>query len=467
MRDLALQLLQQWATAFAAERSTLPAFADAVARLQAKGVQFPGAESGQSAPVFTPPPAMFPFPDEEDESAGQGGEAGQGTAGSSAGGNSSSESQSVGAEDAAGLAKLADNLKALQEKINLCREMLPESPGVQHDETLAEVIGFLEACQPRMVDLVEAGMQGLLGEELLMTALQLNDDLATTLEAERTGKPLPPQPAAPSPAAAGESTAGAPAPTSSTSSADQTADLLGPMTEVSLQGDEEELVGRRKDRKHKPLADAATPAPAAVAATPGAGGASATAASDGSADASSTHQPNVGSTVWPPLAPPAGAMAPAPPRQQQFEVPVDDPFKDLTPPTVSIGQSSQPPAAVAADPFGAPEIGFTPAVATSSVPATPLSDLDAYETPYLAPSTHDVLAVAATDGVPIASQDAQPSVLASAAPIPVVAASVTPAADPFASLVPPPATNPEATAGQASFKDLGKTSGAEVRRSNF
>ena len=45
----------------------------------------------------------------------------------------------VSAEDAASMAKLADDLRSLHEKIKLCREMLPESPGVQYDETLAEV----------------------------------------------------------------------------------------------------------------------------------------------------------------------------------------------------------------------------------------------------------------------------------------------------------------------------------------
>jgi hypothetical protein len=37
------------------------------------------------------------------------------------------------------------------ERVRLCREMLPNSPGVKQDEALAEVVGFLEACKPRMV----------------------------------------------------------------------------------------------------------------------------------------------------------------------------------------------------------------------------------------------------------------------------------------------------------------------------
>lgn len=39
----------------------------------------------------------------------------------------------------------------IQTKVKLCREMLKESPGIDEDEALAEVVGFLEACRDRMV----------------------------------------------------------------------------------------------------------------------------------------------------------------------------------------------------------------------------------------------------------------------------------------------------------------------------
>lgn len=61
----------------------------------------------------------------------------------------------------------------VKDKITLCRQMLPESPGVEHDEALSEVVGFLEACRPRMVDLVEAGIGGALGEEKFAKCLQV------------------------------------------------------------------------------------------------------------------------------------------------------------------------------------------------------------------------------------------------------------------------------------------------------
>ena len=67
----------------------------------------------------------------------------------------------------------------------LCREMLPESPGIAQDEILAEVVGFLEACQERLVDLIEGGAQGLLPENVFELCLRVNDAVLKTLEAEK------------------------------------------------------------------------------------------------------------------------------------------------------------------------------------------------------------------------------------------------------------------------------------------
>lgn len=64
----------------------------------------------------------------------------------------------------------------VKDKITLCRQMLPESPGVEEDDALSEVVGFLEACRPRMVDLVEAGMGGALGEDIFAECLQVCED---------------------------------------------------------------------------------------------------------------------------------------------------------------------------------------------------------------------------------------------------------------------------------------------------
>lgn len=64
-------------------------------------------------------------------------------------------------------------VQMVKDKITLCREMLPESAGVDKDPAFSEVVGFLEACRPRMVDLVEAGVSGALGEDTFAKCLQV------------------------------------------------------------------------------------------------------------------------------------------------------------------------------------------------------------------------------------------------------------------------------------------------------
>jgi hypothetical protein len=73
--------------------------------------------------------------------------------------------------------KLDADLDVVTEKIKLCREMLVESPGIDTDDALADVIGYLEACRDRMAELIEAGAHGLLGEEILM---KVTKNLRTT-----------------------------------------------------------------------------------------------------------------------------------------------------------------------------------------------------------------------------------------------------------------------------------------------
>lgn len=63
--------------------------------------------------------------------------------------------------------------------------MLPESPGIYQDEILAEVIGFLEACQDRLNDLIEAGSAGVLNESDMELCLKVYESVMKTLEAEK------------------------------------------------------------------------------------------------------------------------------------------------------------------------------------------------------------------------------------------------------------------------------------------
>jgi hypothetical protein len=186
IRDQALKLIQQWHISFSEKRDHLPGFHEAYASLKTKGAPFP-AQEGSAPPVFTPPPAMFDD-DSEPPPPSRSNQAQKAPVSQSSSKPGKSNSGGGGGDERDELSKLRDDLNALKEKIMLCREMLPESPGIEHDETLAEVIGFLEACQPRMVDLVEAGMMGMLGEELLSVALQVNDDLIKTVRTP----PFPP-----------------------------------------------------------------------------------------------------------------------------------------------------------------------------------------------------------------------------------------------------------------------------------
>lgn len=65
----------------------------------------------------------------------------------------------VGVDVERELMKLKEDLETVMDRVRLCREMLPNSPGIREDEALAEVVGFLEACKPRMVRTVEQQQQ--------------------------------------------------------------------------------------------------------------------------------------------------------------------------------------------------------------------------------------------------------------------------------------------------------------------
>lgn len=171
--DEALRLIQQWARTYEKNRS-LSIFFDTYMSMKSRGVVFPKEE--------VLPPAASP---EQSRSAGKRSE--------------SASKPSVDAQRAASppaeplqpnvneVEKLRSDLGVVVEQVKLCREMLLNSPGIKEDEALSDVVGFLEACRDRLVDIVEAGAQGILGEELFEFALKVNDAVSRTLEAERTG----------------------------------------------------------------------------------------------------------------------------------------------------------------------------------------------------------------------------------------------------------------------------------------
>jgi hypothetical protein len=86
--------------------------------------------------------------------------------------------------------KIMADLKVVNDKMDLCDSMLrPSSNKTSGDypttipkyDSLMGMIGYLEACAPRMVELVEAAAQGLLSEPVLMKCLDVNDRLTTML----------------------------------------------------------------------------------------------------------------------------------------------------------------------------------------------------------------------------------------------------------------------------------------------
>ena len=95
--------------------------------------------------------------------------------------------------------KITADLAVLKEKMELCEKFLKDGdgglpPSLKNNEAMLTVVGFLEACAPRMVELVESGAQGdVFSEQVLMDCLSVNDalqkllsDIDTLAETETT-----------------------------------------------------------------------------------------------------------------------------------------------------------------------------------------------------------------------------------------------------------------------------------------
>lgn len=83
--------------------------------------------------------------------------------------------------------KITADLNTVIEKMDLLDSMLKPgadspAPSVKNHEALLAVIGFLEACAPRMVELVEAAAQGALSGHVLEKCLAVNDRLLKQLQ---------------------------------------------------------------------------------------------------------------------------------------------------------------------------------------------------------------------------------------------------------------------------------------------
>lgn len=190
VKEQALALLQQWGLSFQVKQATL-AFYSTYMDLRLQGVQFPRLEA--SSPIFTPPPqsssssssspspsiTTTPTPETE----------------LSTSATATAAAAVVKNKAAAELAKLEDDLKEVRRDARACIELLPTSRGIAAgDEALAGVVGFLEACKPRLADVIEVGMEGGEvegGEEggvtegVLELALEVHEEVVQALEAEK------------------------------------------------------------------------------------------------------------------------------------------------------------------------------------------------------------------------------------------------------------------------------------------
>jgi hypothetical protein len=82
--------------------------------------------------------------------------------------------------------KILADLGTVKEKMDLCDALMnpgagDPKPSLQSSEAMLAVVGFLEACAPRMVELVEAAASGALSEDIFAECLAVNDRLQKQL----------------------------------------------------------------------------------------------------------------------------------------------------------------------------------------------------------------------------------------------------------------------------------------------
>lgn len=78
--------------------------------------------------------------------------------------------------------KIMADLHVVIEKMDLLDAMIKPSADAPDRDSLLTVIGFLEACAPRMIELVEAAAQGALSGSVLEKCLEVNDRLLKQLQ---------------------------------------------------------------------------------------------------------------------------------------------------------------------------------------------------------------------------------------------------------------------------------------------
>jgi len=191
--EQALKLIQQWGRMFEKNhRDSFPLFFDTFLSLKSKGIKFPPDEDNVNLTVVddnsNTAPSVRRSSLKIDSSRTTVTDVSLNSINNS--GVSTFQSNLSNAKEtktASNSDKLQQDLNALAERNTMCQEILLVSPGISKDDLLRESIGFLEACRDRMVDLINAGAQGTLSEDMFALVLKINDEVMKTLYAEKTG----------------------------------------------------------------------------------------------------------------------------------------------------------------------------------------------------------------------------------------------------------------------------------------
>ena len=91
----------------------------------------------------------------------------------------------VNVTNLAAFQRLERQLGTVREKVTLCEEIMINTPNYESSDSLVEVVCFLEACQQRLPEIVEAGTMGMLCDELLCECIAVNDAVANTISSYR------------------------------------------------------------------------------------------------------------------------------------------------------------------------------------------------------------------------------------------------------------------------------------------
>ena len=172
-----MELIQQWGVAFEPLKQSYPKFCETYYALRVKGLPF---GEPTDVPVFTPPRTQPSLSNASESDAALAAALADGSL-----------------ERANAIVKVRTDLDVVAEHVSLLESMLPNSPGIKDDEAMSEVVGFLEACRPRLANLVEVGLAGGLGDaDTVAHLLAVNDAVQQVLadEAASENRPPPPPP---------------------------------------------------------------------------------------------------------------------------------------------------------------------------------------------------------------------------------------------------------------------------------